>query len=104
MFGIVFGITTDLSGGEFKDNANTKSLKETTFSLPINYLDKADIHALPDVVATDLELSIPGSDDSMYKHLFLPKNDFAKNMIPEWRKSYTTNTGSREHGALWAHL
>jgi hypothetical protein len=47
---------------------------------------------LPDVVSTDLELLVAGSDDSIYKHLFLPKNEFAKNMIPEWRKSYTTNT------------
>jgi len=28
----------------------------------------------------------------MYEHLFKPKHAFAKNMIPEWVKSYTTDT------------
>lgn len=69
-----------------------KSLYETKFSLPITYLDQSEIHVLSDVVATDLELVVPGSDESIYEHLFLPKHEFAKQLIPAWRKAYTTNT------------
>ena len=69
-----------------------KSLYETAFSLPITYLDQSEIHVLSDIVATDLELVVPGSDESIYERLFLPKHEFAKQLIPAWRKSYTTNT------------
>ena len=81
-----------LSLGAEPSKKPPKTLYETTFSLPIAYLDQSEIHVLSDVVATDLELVVPGSDESIYERLFLPKHEFAKQLIPAWRKSYTTNT------------
>lgn len=63
----------------------------TNFRLPIQYLDESTLYSLSPIVSNDLELSIPESHTSMYDYLFLPKHDFAKSMIPNWRKQFTTN-------------
>jgi len=65
------------------------------FKLPISYLDKSDLYTLTETVSTDLELT-PIADEteqskSMYDYLFQPKHEFAKFLIPEWKKQYTTN-------------
>jgi len=86
MLGLICSVST-VNGAP-----KTKSLSDTEFSLPITYLDKSEVHKLSDVVANDLELSIPGSEHSIYNHVFLPKHTFARNMIPAWRETYTTNT------------
>jgi hypothetical protein len=70
----------------------TKYNIHTTFRLPIHYLDASNQYTLSDVVSNDLELSATPERESMYRHLFLPKHEFAKSMILEWNKVYTTNT------------
>jgi DNA mismatch repair protein MutS len=64
----------------------------TNFRLPISYLEPSKLHNLSPIVSQDLELYVPGSDQSIYTHLFQPISPFGRNMIPEWTKSYTTNT------------
>ena len=83
--------STTIDGGE-----------SNTFRLPIHYLDPTEVYSLNETVANDLELSVvPISDEShvesdqqktMYHYLFKPKNEFAENMIQQWRTSFTTNT------------
>jgi len=69
-----------------------KTLNE--FKLPIQHLDNAYIHKVPDHVSSDLELLSGSKEDvkPMYHHLFRPTNTFGKNMIPEWGKQITSNT------------
>jgi len=62
------------------------------FRLPITYLDPSELHSLSPIVAQDLELTIPGSEKSIYDHLFKPTSLFGRNMIPAWTEYYTTNT------------
>ena len=72
------------------------------FKLPIQYLEDKSLHALSPIVSSDLELSpslthsssIDASSNQMviYDHLFQPTHSFAKDMIKEWNRQYTTNT------------
>ena len=64
------------------------------FKLPISYLEKSEIYMLTDTVSSDLELTTTTTENTkcMYEYLFQPKHDFAKFLIPEWKKYYTTNT------------
>jgi hypothetical protein len=69
----------------------TESTKKDTFKFPIEYL--TDDYSIPENVATDLELFTNIVDPSatcMYKHLFKPSNEFARNTMNRWTK-YTTN-------------
>jgi len=68
-----------------------------SFHLPIQYLDPSEIHELQETVASDLELSPPINTEpqqptTMYHHLMNPKTPFEENVIPLWKKYYTTNT------------
>ena len=63
------------------------------FHLPITYLDESKKHELSPIVCSDLELKSSLSDsNSMYEVLFRPSHDFAKALIPDWSKQYTTDT------------
>lgn len=67
-------------------------VKISYFKCPIEYLPQQDIRALSPVVATDLELAVyDPSLNSIYNYLFMPTNQYARNMIPRWTQSYTTN-------------
>ncbi len=61
------------------------------FKLPIEYLDTKYVHTLPDVVVSDLELVSASSTESMYDTLLKPQNIFAKNIIENWKKSFTSD-------------
>ena len=64
----------------------------TNFRLPITYLDPSDLHTLSPIVSQDLELIVPGSENSsFYEHLLQPTSTFGRNMIPAWTQHYTTN-------------
>jgi hypothetical protein len=68
-------------------------VKVSQFKCPIEYLPKEDLHNLSPIVATDLELAVyDPSMTSIYNKLFIPTNQYARNMIPRWTQSYTTNT------------
>lgn len=55
------------------------------FKLPIEYVDPAQVHVVPKQVADDLEL------DTMYAHLLTPKHEFAKKLVVEWNKKFSTS-------------
>lgn len=62
------------------------------FKLPISYLAKDDLYTLHETVANDLELTTTTENTKcMYEFLFRPTHPFAKYLIPEWQKQYTTN-------------
>jgi hypothetical protein len=63
------------------------------FRLPITYVDPVHVHSLTPQVSADLELvtDISGNGTVMYDHILKPKHVFAKNMIGEWNKQFTTH-------------
>ena len=78
-----------------------------TFRLPITYLPENKIRPLSKVVSADLELLssyeqyetrslqfLQTSDfpehDSIYDYLLKPKHQFARNLIPDWNRYFTT--------------
>jgi len=68
---------------------------ETTFKLPIQYLDKTMVFNLNDDISYDLELKLHENTElttTMYEHLFKPNHTFARNTMPLWQQQYTTNT------------
>jgi hypothetical protein len=64
---------------------------ETSFKLPIEYLDTKVVHNLPDVVVNDLELVDAGSRSPMYDILLTPQNAFAKSMIQKWKSKFSSD-------------
>ena len=67
---------------------------DTTFQLPIQYLDKDNLFSLSDTISYDLELKIPSNYEythTMYDYLFNPSHTFAKNMIPLWQQHITND-------------
>lgn len=88
-----FGIqiaSVDVSGS----NSTTNKKLHDGFQLPIQYLDKSKIHALPNSVAADLELCSSASPETkpIYDHVFEPTTTFARNIISEHKQSFTTDT------------
>lgn len=79
--------------GEENKNADTPEAIYSSFQLPIHYLEKTNVHTLSPTVSSDLELVTCNNADGkpMYDFLFKPKHDFARQMIPEWSKQYTSN-------------
>jgi len=75
---------------------NSKSIENvdpihTNFRLPLNYLDTTELFSLSNIVCDDLELANSQNNISMYDYLFIPKHQFAKEMIQKWKIEYTTN-------------
>jgi len=67
---------------------------DTTFKLPIQYLEKDKLFELNDIISYDLELKVHSNHESkhtMYDYIFKPSHAFAKNMIPMWHQQYTTD-------------
>jgi hypothetical protein len=84
-------VDSNIDPSPVNENKTAKVFHEP-FQLPIHYLDKNEVHPLSTIVANDLELSNSlTTNRSMYEVLFQPKHQFAKNMIVEWKKKYTTN-------------
>jgi hypothetical protein len=61
------------------------------FQLPIAYLDKSKIHTLSPIVAKDLELTESPQEKCMYDYVFDPSNDFAKETVHKWEKTFTSD-------------
>jgi hypothetical protein len=64
------------------------------FLLPIEYLDKSQVHLLSSTVSEDLELMKcvdPSSSTPMYHHLCNPTHDFSKQILDEVKTQYTSN-------------
>lgn len=94
---ILFASISNNTPVEPKTTEEDESLSfdiDTTFKLPIQYLDEDTLFTLNDVVAYDLELkpnSTPEQTVTMYEHLFKPKHAFARQTIPLWQQQYTTD-------------
>jgi hypothetical protein len=100
-----------ISGEQGQEQKNTHSLVTSVFQLPIAYLAEVSnesLHELPEVVARDLELTILTDSESdstnlskttklevpeknMYEHLLQPKTKFARDIIPAWKRHFTTD-------------
>jgi hypothetical protein len=78
--------------GVSKAEKNEAKKKTEPFILPIEYLDEKVVHPLSEVVASDLELVSATASDPMYETLLKPKHQFAKDMIHNWKKSFTSDT------------
>jgi hypothetical protein len=61
------------------------------FKLPILYLAPNELHPLSETVSNDLELYQSPTNNAMYDHLFKPTHSFARKIIPEWNKQFTSN-------------
>jgi hypothetical protein len=83
---------SDKEVSEAEKSEVEKSEAETKFILPIEYLDENVVHPLSEVVASDLELVSATASDSMYETLLKPKHQFAKDIIRNWKKSFTSDT------------
>ena len=88
-------IITNLTGkmGNPHENRSDSENTDEMFKLPIEYVNKSEVHDLSPVVANDLELVTSNTETgkSMYDYLFNPKHEFAKQMIPKWGEKYTSN-------------
>ena len=72
--------------------SKTSSVLHEPFRLPIHYVDPSLVHPLSPVVSSDLELTSSQSEaKSTYDTLFKPTHQFAKNIIPEWNRQFTTH-------------
>jgi hypothetical protein len=87
---------------EEKEKENVKPETNTSFQLPIQYLDDSHIHLLSNIIAKDLELIDVGTDiinenenkeitKNMYEYVFQPTSLFAKENIPQWKNQFTTD-------------
>ena len=79
--------------GKTNENMIDSENPDEMFKLPIEYVNKSELHDLSPVVANDLELITSNTEKgkSMYEYLFNPKHAFAKEMIPKWGSQYTSN-------------
>lgn len=84
-------IDSDKRVSEATKSEAEKSESKTKFILPIEYLDENVVHPLSEVVASDLELVSATASDPMYETLLKPKHQFAKDMIHNWKKSFTSD-------------
>lgn len=87
-----FGIKI-LETKEKENQDQTPQKLHSTFRLPIEYLDKSEIHELSPIVAADLELIQPihAEGKPIYDYLFQTKHSFAKNVVSDIGSHYTTN-------------
>ena len=102
---------------ENKEKNNKKTYEiNTTFCLPITYVDKDKLHEIDDHVMTDLELiHVQGESDlekekskekieeiktednsvikqkTMYQHIFNPETIYGKRFLEQWAKYYTSD-------------
>ena len=100
MFSLIAHFSTKMQTENIPKNMETTQAEKTNgklpihhkFKLPISYLEEGKKHILSPIVSTDLELSFIDSEKpTMYEYLFKPTHEFARNMIPEWNKKYTTD-------------
>ena len=69
------------------------SSPETSFKLPICYLEDTDKREINHNILNDLELLEAKNEDCvpMYETIFKPESIFSKRYVPLWSRYYTTN-------------
>lgn len=87
---------TNKSSNNNNKNKNKKNpiVCETSFKLPICYLEDKDKHEINNNILNDLELLDAKNEDCipMYEAIFKPECIFSKRHIALWSRYYTTNT------------
>ena len=77
------------------NNKKTKNITsmETSFKLPICYLEDKDRHEINTNILNDLELLEAKNDDCipMYASILKPESIFSKRYVALWTRYYTTN-------------
>ena len=63
----------------------------SSFKLPIEYVDKDELHPLSTIVSDDLELVKQDGEMSVYEKLFQPTNILGHNLINDWKRNFTSN-------------
>jgi len=63
----------------------------SSFKLPIEYVDKDELHPLSAIVSDDLELDKQDGEMSVYEKLFQPTNILGHNLINDWKRNFTSN-------------
>jgi hypothetical protein len=81
---------TPIIEGHGPDNPESMKNLNNKFRLPISYLEESKKHDLSPSVSSDLELTV-STNKPMYEYLFKPKHEFARELIPEWNKQYSTD-------------
>jgi energy-coupling factor transporter ATP-binding protein EcfA2 len=76
-----------------KHNKKSISSPETSFKLPICYLEDTDKREINSNILNDLELLETKNDDCapMYETIFKPESAFSKRYVALWSRYYTTN-------------
>ena len=76
-----------------KHNNKNISSPETSFKLPICYLEDSDKREININILNDLELLEAKNDDCvpMYETIFKPESTFSKRYVTLWSRYYTTN-------------
>ena len=80
--------------GEKNNKSKNITPIETSFKLPICYLEDKDKHEVNTNILNDLELLEAKNDDClpMYETIFKPECVFSKKFVKLWTRYYTTNT------------
>lgn len=68
-----------------------KSKLHSPFKLPIEYVDKDDLHPLSNTVCEDLELVKEEGELSVYEKLFQPTNVLGHNLLNDWKNNFTSD-------------
>lgn len=78
-----------------KSNTSMYHYASKVFRLPIEYVPEIDKHSLSSTVISDLEFvnTLDDSIPSMYDSTFMPNTEFAKQIVPMFQHTYTTNIG-----------
>ena len=83
----------DNKKGKSNHTKKNVSSTETSFKLPICYLEDKDKREINQNILNDLELLETKNDDSvpMYETIFKPESAFSKRYVALWSRYYTTN-------------
>ena len=78
---------------KYNKKKNTHQPLETSFKLPICYLEDKDKREINSNILNDLELLEAKNDDGipMYETIFKPESIFSKRYVALWSRYYTTN-------------
>ena len=75
-----------------KENVSfDKNKLHSPFKLPIEYVDKNDLHPLSNTVCEDLELVKEEGELSVYEKLFQPTNILGHNLLDNWKNNFTSD-------------
>lgn len=61
------------------------------FKLPIEYINKENLHNINDNIINDLELqtTVDSESDAIYNHVLSPRTEFGKTTLKKWTQHYT---------------